>query len=63
MDERERLAEQLLAEQPLRTLEKALDNLKGLKPEKRSEKARRYSIVITELEKVIAYYNHFVLDA
>lgn len=31
------------------------------KPEERSEVARRIQITITELEKVMAYYNTFVL--
>jgi hypothetical protein len=43
--------------------EKMLDALEALKQEKpaeRSEDARRYAIVITELEKAIAYYWTFI---
>ena len=38
----------------------ALQALRAEKPEDRSEKARRYAIAITELEKVIAYYYMFI---
>ena len=33
-----------------------------MKPDERSEKARRYAVTITELEKVMAYYHTFILD-
>jgi hypothetical protein len=54
------VADQLLAEQPLRQLEQALETLRDLKPEGRSEKGRRYAVTITELEKVIAYFKVYV---
>jgi hypothetical protein len=38
-----------------------LEALRALKPEDRSEKARRIQITITEYEKMIAYYKIFVL--
>ncbi len=34
---------------------------KGLKPTDRSEKARQYSILITELEKIYAYAKEYSL--
>ncbi len=37
--------------------------LHGLKGEDRSEKARRYAVTITEMEKVFAYFNTFVVRA
>lgn len=37
--------------------------LKEAKPEERSETARRYAVTLTELEKVMGYYNAFVMQA
>lgn len=37
-----------------------LKQLRELKGEDRSEKARRYAVTITEMEKVFAYFNTFV---
>jgi len=39
----------------------ALEKLKEAKPNNRSEIDRRYAITITEFEKVIAYYDYYVL--
>lgn len=44
------------------TLLHALETLRESKPEERSEKARRYAVAITELEKVYAYYVTFVME-
>lgn len=41
-------------------LNQAMGALRKAKPEERSEKARRFAVVITELEKVIAYYQTFI---
>lgn len=38
-----------------------LKRLEELKPKDRSETDRRFAIVITELEKIIAYYDYYVL--
>lgn len=37
-----------------------LKQLRQAKGEDRSEKARRYAVTITEMEKVFAYFNTFV---
>ena len=44
----------------LNDLEAALETLRNAKPEERSEKARRYAVSITELEKVIAYFKIYI---
>lgn len=44
----------------LNDLEAALETLRLAKPEERSEKARRYAVAITELEKVIAYFKVYI---
>lgn len=49
-------------EQAVQKLEEALDALRQAKPEDRSEEARRYAVTITELEKVLAYFNTFVVE-
>lgn len=36
--------------------------LKATKPDDRSERARRYAVTITELEKVISYFNTMVVE-
>ncbi len=45
----------------LENLNHTLIIMRGGKPNDRSEKDRRYSIAITELEKVYAYFKTFVL--
>jgi hypothetical protein len=47
----------------LELLQEALDELRRAKPEERGEVARRFAVAITELEKVIAYFKVFVVDA
>ena len=42
-------------------LEMALMCLKDNKPNDRSDVDRRFAIVATDLEKVIAYHSHFIL--
>lgn len=44
----------------LNDLVAALETLRNGKPEERSEKARRYAVAITELEKVIAYFKVYI---
>lgn len=44
----------------LNDLEAAMETLRSEKPEERSEKARRYAVAITELEKVIAYFKVYI---
>ena len=36
--------------------------LKEAKPEERSEMARRYAVTITEFEKVMAYFECFIMS-
>ena len=43
-------------------LQDTLVDMRALKPEERSEKARRYAVAITEFEKVLAYFKVFVVD-
>ncbi len=40
----------------------ALVTLRDAKPNDRSEMDRRWAITITEMEKVVAYYNSWILD-
>jgi len=40
----------------------ALKVLKANKPDERSEKARKYAVTITEMEKVCAYFNTYVIN-
>ena len=42
-------------------LREALEALHGRKPNDRSAKDRRYAVTITELEKVVAYFDYFVM--
>ena len=49
------------AEQVLQQMRDTLEALRALKPNDRSEKDRRIAVTITELEKVIAYYNCYVI--
>ena len=39
-----------------------LRDLRLSRPEERSEKARRWAIAITEMEKVFAYFNTYVAN-
>lgn len=39
----------------------AYRKLKASKPEDRSEKARRYAVTITEMEKAMAYFSAMVI--
>lgn len=41
-------------------LESALFALQGAKPQERGELARRYAVLITEYEKLLAYYQIFI---
>jgi hypothetical protein len=42
-------------------LESALESLQSEKPNDRSEVDRRYAIIITDLEKVLAYYKTYIV--
>lgn len=44
------------------TLENVLWKLRGMKPNNESEVSRRYAVVITEMEKVVAYFKVFVVN-
>lgn len=53
--------ERTLREEELsRDIWSLLAKLKDAKPEQRSEEARRYAVLITEYEKVIAYFETFI---
>ncbi len=43
-------------------LASALITLRDAKPNDRSEMDRRWAITVTEMEKVVAYYNSWILD-
>lgn len=45
----------------LNALAEMLEKLRQAKPTDRSEKARYYAVVITEFEKVFAYFNTYVI--
>jgi len=49
------------AEKVFQQMQETLEALRKIKPEDRSEQARRIQITITEYEKVIAYYSAYVL--
>ena len=40
-----------------------LEEMRKVKPEERSEIARRYAVTITEFEKVMAYFQVFVVNS
>lgn len=44
------------------TMKELLHQLKMAKPTDRNELARRYAVTITEQEKVLAYFNTFVIN-
>lgn len=46
----------------LSTLIETLEVLRNCKPEERNELARRYAVAITELEKVVAYVQVFIVE-
>lgn len=43
-------------------IRKALREMRDSKPDERSEKARRYAVSITEIEKVLAYFHDYVVN-
>lgn len=43
-------------------IRKALKEMRESKPDERSEKARRYAVSITEMEKVLAYFHDYVVN-
>ena len=43
-------------------MERAIETMHRGKPEERSELSRRYQIAITDLEKVIGYFETFVIQ-
>lgn len=45
----------------MKMLDELIKLCQGLKPTDRSEKARKYAILITELEKIIAYAKEYEL--
>lgn len=44
----------------LMQLQKALFSLRNTKPEGRSDKGRHYAVAITDMEKVVAYFEKYV---
>ena len=44
-------------------LQEILAAMRVAKPEERSEKARRYAVAITEMEKVVAYFQTWIVGA
>ena len=49
-------------EEVMLSLKLALMKLREAKPAERTEEARRYAVAITEMEKVVAYFNTFVIE-
>ena len=49
-------------QEALAAIGKGLEQLHLSKPAERNETARRYAIVITEMEKAFAYFKTFVVD-
>lgn len=49
-------------QQCLERMIKAYEELQHQRPTGRSELARRYAVTITEVEKVLAYFQTFVVD-
>ena len=45
-----------------RFMERCLAELKGDRPNDRSEIDRRYAITITDFEKVMAYFKTYIID-
>lgn len=43
-------------------MKKALETMRRGKPEIRSERARRYAVAITEMEKAFAYFHTYVVN-
>lgn len=43
-------------------IRQALKDMRACKPDERSEKARRYAVSITEMEKVLAYFHQYVVN-
>jgi hypothetical protein len=46
----------------LEALRHTIKTLRAFKPEERGEKARRYAVTITEVEKALAYYILYVVN-
>lgn len=49
-------------EEVLAYMKKTLAIMRQAKPEIRSERARRYAIAITEMEKTFAYFHTYVVN-
>lgn len=49
------------AEQVHDELDALIKRLKSVRPAERSEVSRRYAIVITELEKALAYLQYYII--
>jgi hypothetical protein len=43
-------------------MKKTLQVMRQAKPEIRSERARRYAVAITEMEKLFAYFKVYIVD-
>lgn len=61
-DERQKsLAQAELSRSVLGDLKNVIHRMRSAKPDERSELARRYAVSITDLEKVIAYFEVYVV--
>lgn len=45
----------------LKSMQQALRDLRDYKPNNRSEMDRRYAIALTEMEKLVAYFDYWVV--
>ena len=43
-------------------IKSTLYKLRAAKPQERRKKARRYAVVITDMEKVLAYFGEYVMN-
>ncbi len=56
------LKKQLDRQGMLRLMERCFAELKGDRPNDRSEVDRRYAVAITDFEKVMAYFKTYIVD-
>ena len=45
-----------------RLLKEAVDAIRDARPNERSEVSRRFAIVITMLDKAVAFYHYFIIE-
>lgn len=56
-------AQRHIAENIMAQLNQALSDLSAAKPNERNEMARRYAITITEVEKIAAYFQVYIVES